>query len=162
MSDFLNPDAVTGEQNALDTSMDMNNMTLDLESVDETKTGFEALPAGVYDCIVENTEFGPSNNGNPMITWTFKVVDEQYKNRLLFWHTVLNTDIGIANLKKALLRICPDVPLNGFNPAKFCDEGLAVGLPCRVKVNVRPYKGEKRNNVREILPAEQADAFLNG
>ena len=155
--EFLNPDAVTGEIGG-----DLDNFTLDLEGVDENSGGFEALPAGIYDCIVEETEFGASSKGNPMITWKFKVIDEAYKNRLFFYHTVLNTEIGIANLKKTLVRVCPDVSLTGFNPASFCANGEALGLPCRVKVNIRPYNGEKRNNVKEVLAPEAGDAFIDG
>lgn len=137
------------------------NLVLDLNTVDESKTGFEALPAGVYNAVVDEAEFGYSNNsGNPMITWKFKVTDEPYNNRLLFYHTVLNTDIGLANLKKTLVRVCPEVDMGSFNPKTFCEEAIAVGLPCRVKIKIDMYKGEKKNKVQEVLAADAAGSFL--
>lgn len=143
-------------------SSDVDNLVLNLDSVDENSGGFEALPPGVYNCIVENVEYGNSKkSNNPMITWTFKVVDEQYENRLLFYHTVLTQDIGVANLKKTLIRVCPDVDMSQFKPRDFADNGDALGLPCRVKVKIKPYNGEKRNSVTEVLaPAAAEGSFL--
>lgn len=150
-----------GFMDGMEYNAENENLVLDLNSVDEGKTGFEALPAGVYNAIVDQAEFGYSNNsGNPMITWKFKVTDEPYNNRLLFYHTVLSTDLGKAALKKLLIRVCPEVDLGSFNPKIFCDEGTAIGLPCRVKVKIDLYKGEKKNKVRDVLAAEAAGSFL--
>lgn len=164
--DFLDPD----EQAALEgTNEDMGeSMVMDLEDVDESMPAFEALPPATYPCIVENTEFQKSKNGNPMIVWTFKVTDPQYDGRLLFNHTVLNNEVGKSRLKQILVRVVPDLDLKNFNPVQFCEEGSALGLPCRVKVKIRPYrnpdtgKTEKRNNVTDVLPpADDAGAFLD-
>ena len=139
-----------------------DNMVLDLNGVDEKAGGFEALPVGVYNAMVDEAEFGYSNNsGNPMITWKFKVTDEPYNNRLLFYHTVLSTDMGKAALKKLLMRVCPEVDLGTFNPKTFCNNGEAIGLPCQVKIKIELYKGEKKNKVQDVLSPEVAGSFLN-
>lgn len=156
--DFLNPD----EQVTFAGGADDDNLVLNLDGVSEEMPVLEALPPGVYDCIVENTEFGPSSKGNPMITWVFKVVDPQYDGRLLFNHTVLNNTAGLSRLKRILVRVVPDLSLSGFNPRQFCDEGTALGYPCRVKVRIRPYQGQRRNDVVDVLaPAQDAGAFLD-
>jgi len=155
--DFLNPD----ESMNLQTS-EGDNLVLNLEDVDESAPSFEALPPGVYDCVVENTDFGPSQRSNrPMITWVFKVVDPQYEGRLLFNHTVIDDTRGQQRLKQILTRVLPDIDLKQFNPTRFCDEGTAIGYPCRVKVNVRPYQGQKRNNVQDVLPPAEGGNFLD-
>lgn len=154
---FLDPDAQEKNQ-----SDDGDNMVLDLDDVNEDGPGFEALPPGIYNCIIENTEYTMSSNNNPMITWVFKVVDAEGEGRLLFNHTVLNNEVGISRLKRTLTRVVPDVDLKAFNPKQFCDEGVAIGLPCRVKVTIRPYQGEKRNNVTDVLqPADEDGGFLD-
>jgi len=168
-TDFLDPDeqAVLGSSN-LDGGGDGDNLVLNLDEVSEDAPTFEALPPGIYDCIVENTELGYSSNNNPMITWVFKVIHPQYDGRLLFNHTVLNNKVGQSRLKQSLVRIVPDVNLAEFSPRNFCDEGIALGLPCRVKVRIRPYrnqatgKTERRNNVVDVLsPAEETGSFLD-
>ena len=156
--DFLNPD----EDVQFDGSADgMENMVLNLEEVDEDGPAFEALPPGIYNCVVENTEFAPSKKNNPMITWVFKVVDPEFENRLLFNHTVLNHERGRQRLKQILMRVVPEVNMAEFNPQKFCDEGVAIGYPCRVKVRIRPYQGEKRNDVTDVLAPVEGSSFLD-
>jgi len=155
--DFLNPDEnldLTADDNTQD------NLVLNLEDAKETT--FEALPPGVYNCVIENVEFGNSSNGNPMLTWVFKVTDPLYEGRFLYNHTTLNNDVGLGRLKKLLTRVLPDIDISEFKPRQFCDEGSALGSPCRVKVRVRMYQGEKRNNVQDVLPPQESgSSFLD-
>lgn len=138
-----------------------DNMVLDLGSVSEEMPGFEAVPPGVYSAIVENTDFTISqNSGNPMISWQFRIIDAQFDNRLMFYHTVLNKESGLSRLKRLMLRVCPDYDLSQFKPKDFCDSGFALGRPCRVKVRIRPYQGKRVNDVTDILgPAD--DGFMS-
>lgn len=155
--DFLNPD----DNIDLTAGADEESMVLNLDEVNENPE-FEVLAPGVYDCVIENTEFGKSSNGNPMITWIFKVTDPQYAGRLLYNHTTLNNEVGLGRLKKILARVLPHVSLAEFRPREFCDSGDALGYPCRVKVRIRPYEGKKRNNVQDVLaPADTGAGFLD-
>ena len=159
--DFLNPDSQTGGMSGSDDyDSDLDNMVLNLEDVDEEGPGFEPLRPGIYDAVVENTEFGPSSNNNPMITWVFKVTDPEYEGRLLFFHTTLNNDFGVSRLKRILVRVLPEIDMAEFSPRQFCDRGEAIGYPCRVRVNIRPYQGQKRNNVTDVLPPSEG-SFLD-
>lgn len=138
------------------------NLVLNLDAVDEKNTGFECMPKGEYECIVDDCEFGQSQRtGSPMITWKFKVVDEEYQNRVLFFHNVLNKQFGIAMLKKTLIALGVDVDLANFNPQTFADEGEAIGLPIRVKVGIQKYQGEKRNAVKDVLPSQEGGSFMD-
>lgn len=135
---------------------DADNLVLDLTDVDENK-GFELMPKGEYDAIVDNIEYGYSNSsGNAMLTWTFKVAGGDFDNRKLFWYTVLSTDMGKAQLKKALLRICPNIDMSKFNPKVFAETGEPIGLPCKLKVGIqkaKPGSGySDKNSVQDILP----------
>ena len=157
MTDKLNPDDNINLNEGED--QEAENMVLNLDDVDEDKPAFEPLPAGAYNCVVENAEYGVSQRSqNPMITWVFKVVDPQYENRLLFYHTVLNSQQGLARLKRLLTRVVPDIDMSSFNPKKFCEEGEALGFPCQVKVRIRTYRGERRNDVTDVLPPSEGGA----
>lgn len=152
--DFIN--SGNGAEN-----MDGDNLVLDLSSVDESKTGFEAMPKGDYECIVDDCEFGTSQkSGNPMLTWKFKVVEGDFANRVLFFHNVLNKQFGLALLKKALIAIGSEADLAGFNPQKFADEGDAIGLPIRVTVGIQKYQDEKRNNVKDVSASQESGDFM--
>lgn len=138
---------------------DEDGLVLDLDSVDETMPAFVALPAGIYDAVVENVEYGKSKNENPMLTWTFTLTDPEYKNRKMFYHNTLNKEAGIAGLKRTLIRVLPEHGFSNFSPRAFADEGVAIGAECRLKLNIRPYNGEKRNNVVDVL-APATGGFL--
>lgn len=138
------------------------NLVLDLEGTSDELPKFEPIPPGVYDAIVENVEFGPSqNSGNPMLTWQFRITQSPYENRTLFFWTVLNKEFGIRMLKRILTRIAPDISLSNFSPKAFAESGAVLGLPCRLKITTRTYQGERRNNIKDILPPQSADSFFD-
>lgn len=140
---------------------DADNLVLNLADVEEKSAGFEALPAGIYEAVIEGTEFKTSANGNPMIAWQFTITEAPYTNRRIFTHTVLNNPTGVSILKKILVRVLPDQDLTGFKPASFCDNGVAIGMPCRLKLKIKVYKGERRNEVSEVLAATSGGSFLD-
>ena len=148
----LDPDEELGLIGGGAAEEDDESMVLNLADVDESLPKYEALPAGTYDAQVQDVVYERSKNNNPMLTWVLRVTTPEYEGRLLFTHFVLNSEAGKSRLKRALLAVCPDVDMTTFNPKKFADEGVALERPCRVKVRVRPYQGERRNQVTEILP----------
>jgi len=151
-ADFgLDPDNTTYDLGA---GGDSDGMVLDLDGVDDTQPEFEALPPGIYPVIVEDVTFGDSAKGNPMLTFQFKCIDPNYENRMFFYHTVLNMPRGIASLKRLLVRVAPDVPMSQFSPKKFAEEGMVLGFAARVKLRIKPYQGQKRNEVTDVLAPE--------
>jgi len=149
-------------------SQDEGGMVFNLNNVEEKEMSFELLPKGTYNAVVDTFNFGDSKKGNPMITVCYTITDAEYENRKLFDWMVLKGDgaeFGLTKLKKFLVRVCPDVDLSNFNPQAFSDEGHAIGRECRVMVKIQTqkageYKGEKRNNVADILSPENNGAFL--
>jgi hypothetical protein len=140
-----------------------DNLVLNLDDVSTDQPDFAPLPAGVYNAIVENTEFQTSKNGNPMISWTFRIIDPQYDGRFLFSHMVLNKEAGVRRLKRTLIRLGVETDLTQFNPVRFTEDGDAVSLPCRVRVRIRVWDGRRVNDVTDVLaPAEDAGSFLPG
>lgn len=146
-------------------------MTFDLSGVDENKAGgFEVLPKGQYDAIVNELEFGESKAGAPMITVCFVIDGGEYDGRMIYDYFVLGgsnekaVEFGLAKLKKFLVRVCPQTDLSAFNPVAFANAGTAVGLSCVLELGIQTqrkgdYKGEKRNTVKDIL-ASEATSFM--
>jgi len=159
MADGLNPDESI--QDVFNEDADEESMVMDLTDTSEEMPDREPVPAGVYDCIVENTEFGPSSSGNPMISWTFRITEPEYEGRFLFYHTVLNKQSGLTRLKRLLVRVVPDLDLANFDPKSFCEEGTGLGLPCRVKTRVKPYQGQPSNDVTDVLAPSDDNNFLD-
>lgn len=131
---------------------DEGRMKVNLSGVEE-QGGFEAMPRGNYPVVVDNVEFGHSqSSGNPMWTWTLEVSEGEYQGRKLFYHTVF-TDKAIGRVKKALRAVgAVNLLEDDFDPEEVADNGDLAGLSCLAKVAVSTYEGEKRNNVKDLLP----------
>ena len=138
-------------------AQDDDSLVFNLEGVSESGT-FEIIPPGTYDAVIDNAEFGHSQrSNNPMITWIFTVPYND-RDRRVYFHTPL-VEGSLPRLKRLLVRVDPSYPLAQFNakqsPMDF------IGKACRVKLGVRMYEGQQRNEVRDILPpAEGATEFL--
>jgi hypothetical protein len=137
------------------------NLVLDLNGVDEKAGGFEAMPKGEYEAIVDECECGTSKAGAPMLTWKFKLIEEPYAKRVLFYYNVLNQTFGVAALKKTLIALGVEVDWSNFNPQEFADQGEAIGMPIRLKVGIQKYEGEKRNTVKDVMAStEGSNSFM--
>jgi hypothetical protein len=145
------------------------------EEVDLSQTGtggFELIPRGIYNAIVDEVEYTTSSKGNKMWSWVFEIQDEPYDRRKLFFHTTFNEG-GLPRVKQALMKLGRADLANGrFNPKQVAEEGILVGLPVRLRVGSRVWKesaggdGEMRNDVRGLLSAtDTADgagtSFIN-
>lgn len=147
---------------------DENALVFNLTDVEEDKK-FELIPKGTYAAIVDSFDFGESSNGNPMITVIYSLIDPEFENRKIYDFMVLGgdgKDFGLAKLKKFLVRICPEIDFVSFNPAQFAESGTALGRECRVTLSIQTqkkgdYKGEKRNQVKDILAPDNAGSFLS-
>lgn len=170
MSDFLNngADFNLGGNAGVTATADNGGFVFDLTGVEENAGGFEVLPKGKYDAVVDELEFGESKAGNPMITVKYAITTPEYENRIIFDYWVLGggkaAEFGLAKLKKFLVRVCPDVDLSAFNPQSFADQGTAVGRLCTLSLGIQTqksgeYKGEKRNTVKDV-EAQAVGAFL--
>lgn len=144
-------------------------MVFNLNDVSDN-VAFEVLPKGTYDAVVEELEYTQSqSSGAPMIHATFSIVGGEYEGRKIHDYYTLTgkgAEFSLPRLKQLLLRVCPEVDIGTFNPQEFADSGVAINRMCQLKLNVQTqkkgeYKGEKRNSVREILPAaDSASSFL--
>lgn len=157
--DLLDPDVPPSGGSVVDDDLDEESLTLDLDEVDEEAATFKPLPAGTYECFIEQMEVKKSSNGNPMASARYKVAEGEYENRLLFDNFVLNNEFGQARLKKMLMQL-GFWSEGKFNIKQFVESGEAVGTPLRVQVRVKFDKNYgKQNQIVEITPSAQDDPF---
>lgn len=144
-------------------------MVFDLGGVEEN-TSFEVIPRGTYNAVIEEMEFTESqSSGAPMLKAVYSITDGEFAERKVFDYYVLTGEgakYSLPKLKQLVSRVCPEVDLGSFNPAKFAEDGVAINRQCQIKLAVSTqkkgeYKGEKRNNIREIMSAADVqNSFL--
>ena len=140
---------------------------IDFTDVNERAAGaFPVIPAGTYPATVESCVYTISKSAarNPMWAWVFNVfIEETGKIRKQRYYTILTRE-KIAQVKKDIMRVAPDLDLAGVNLKEAPAE--MVGRECRLKIGIQTpssgdYAGIAQNNVREILVAEDNAAGLN-
>ncbi len=148
--------AKKGAAEAVDFS-EGDSLMVDLNAVEDVT--FEALPKGIYPCVIAECEFSYSQSkGNPMWTLTMEVSDGEYTGRKLFSHLVF-LGAGLPITKRQLSRIAPELFDAPFNPEDQETIDSMVGKNISVKTAPRKYEGQMRDNVRDLFPAEEGDGF---
>ena len=152
-------------------STDTEGMVFNLNEVEEQASSFEVLPKGTYNAIVEEFEFTTSqSSGSPMIKCVYSIIDGEYADRKIFDYYVLTGEgakYALPRLKQLITRVVPEEDSTSFNPVKFAESGIIINRQCRITLGIQTqkkgeYKGEKRNNVREILAANSMETSFLG
>lgn len=159
------------EEAGVTASADTEGMVFNLNEVEEQSSSFEVLPKGTYNAIVEEFEFTTSqSSGSPMIKCVYSIIDGEYADRKIFDYYVLTGEgakYALPRLKQLITRVVPEEDSTSFNPVKFAESGVIINRQCRITLGIQTqkkgeYKGEKRNNVREILAANSMETSFLG
>jgi len=127
-----------------------DSLMVDFNSVEDVS--FEALPRGMYPCVISDCEFTYSqSSGNPMWTLQMELTDGEYAGRKLYSHMVF-AGKGLPITKRQLTRIAPELLEGPFNPEDSEVIASMLGREVKAKVSVRKYEGEDRNNVQDLFP----------
>lgn len=120
----------------------------------EPQGSFEPIPAGWYTCMVTDSEFKPTKNGNgEYLQLRLDVIEGEHENRVLFDRLNLNnpnqTAVEIA--QRQLSAICRAVGV--MTPQDSAD---LHDKPMKVKVGIRPAGNgyEASNEVKAYEAAE--------
>lgn len=165
----LGPDtgSMAAAPSGVSAEVDVAGLTFDLNECEETS--FEVLPKGTYDAIVEEFELTTSqSSGNPMIKLVFNITTGEFADRKIYDFIMLageGAKYSMPRLKQLILRACPDINAATFNAATVSESGTMINRQCRITLGIQTqkkgeYKGEKRNNVKEILAANSGSSFL--
>jgi hypothetical protein len=152
-------EAATEEQDLSGSAVGM----IDLSGVPDEQD-FPVIPRGIYPAVVDDLTYGLSQaSGNPMWTWKFELTEaagvdgngKSLAGRKLFFHTPFVENM-LPRVKKVLSRIAPELLQGPFNAEEVANSGAMIGKECRVRVDIKPYEGKPRNNVRDVLPMDSA------
>jgi len=157
MAEANKQNQVTEEQFQSAVFEEGGNLVVDLTGIQEAK--FEAIPKGIYDGEIDSCEFGMSNNsGAPMFTLQIAVTNnEAYNGRKLFTYLSFSQK-ALPFTKATIGRIAPELLTAKFNPQAVADQGLLLGKPVRMRVQVEEYQGEPRSKISQLLaPAGAGD-----
>lgn len=77
-------------------NQEMDKDLIQQEINEASANSFEDVPVGKYEVAVTRLEVKPTKNGDKvMLSCTFKVLDGQYKGRLIFFNQVIMTGFQI-------------------------------------------------------------------
>jgi len=121
-------------------------------------TGFDAIPAGKYKVVIEDTEEKQTKKGDgSYLQITFVVLDGEHAGRKLWARLNLNNpnDQAVGIARAELSAICRAV-----NVLQLKDTTQLHDLPLVVRVTAKPDResGEMRNEIRGYEPAGSATA----
>lgn len=134
-----------------------DSLTVDFNDIEETT--FEAIPQGLYSCIIADCSFSYSSSaGNPMWTLILEVRDGEFAGRKLYSHLVF-AGKGLGFTKRILSRIAPEILESPFDSD---DEEVMIQMiskEVKAKVTVGTYQGSPSNSVRDLF-ADEGGGFM--
>lgn len=116
--------------------------------------GFDPIPASIYDVIVDEASATQSSNGKDMIKATFKVEGGPHDTRKIFNQFVISPDSpnGLAFFFRHMAVLGLKEDFFATNPTTEAVAAAIVGKRCRVKVSIRQWNEQDRNQVDSVLP----------
>jgi hypothetical protein len=137
-------------------------LLVDLSGTTED-TRYPVIPRGIYDAELLEMEYGRSQrSNNPMWTTIWELTSDKLANKdgqqPRVWLHLTFSDGGLPRVKRALARMKCDDDFNKtllegkFDPQRVADEGRMIGARARLRIDVRRYEGQNRNQVRDVLP----------
>jgi hypothetical protein len=122
-------------------TVDLSHLEGEFESADESKArNFDTLPDGKYFVEVEAAEVKTSKAGQPMLSWTLRVLQGRYDNRMLWRNNMLETKQNLGWLKKDL-KIC------GVELAKLNDLNTRASELVGLCLEITQKTSDKYSNV---------------
>jgi len=127
--------------------------------------GFEPLPEGEYEVVVETVEVRESGSSdNDYLSWELKVLDDEFEGRRLWMITSLGPK-ALWKLKDTLIALGviegdDEIELEWEDGVEITrQEGPRVtypeveGLACVAVVTNQVYEGRERNRVDDVRPS---------
>lgn len=113
----------------IDSNIDIAAMNAQIQAAQQQNGGqqqFEKIPAGQYTVMLRTLELGTSRTGKPMIKGSFRILDGQYKNRILYVNRVIygtrNDGLALSGGLAWLRSLCA-YDGTGYVPIEFMGFG---------------------------------------
>lgn len=117
--------------------------------------GFSALPPGEYDCVVDSANVKQVSDGaKSAIAAQFKVENGPYQGQSCFNQFTLSPENpnALAFFFRHMGAMGLDKDYFAANPQLERVASDLVGRRCRVRVSIRQWQGQDRNQVDAVLP----------
>ena len=76
-------------------SIDLQGLKNDIESASQNTGNYVEIPVGNYEVKITKAEVKATKNGDPMATIWFKILEGDYKDKLIFMNQVINQGFQI-------------------------------------------------------------------
>ena len=121
--------------------------TIDRNDLPVNDGGFEPLPAGTYDIVIDGVELKTTKDGTGQyLNLKMKVISESYTNRIIF--SMVNIRNKSAEAERIGLQQLGTI-LDACNLPKLSDTDQLIGNTLTVKIDIRQQEGfEPSNNVK--------------
>jgi hypothetical protein len=128
------------------------------------EAGFDPVPAGLYDVVVDTAESKTASTGKQMIACRFKITSGPYEGKSVFNNFVISSDNP-----NALAFFFRHMTALGLGEAYFASspplERVAADLAgrrCRIQVSIRNQQDQPaRNQVDTVLPPAGGPATVS-
>lgn len=142
-----------------DKQFDLEGLKNDVAEAQENGGGnFEELPLGKYEVAITKLELTESKKGDPMVVVWFKVVDGDYKNRLIFMNQVITQGFQIHIVNEFLRSLETDVEIEFESYSQFNDLLLdvfeAIEGKSEFALEYGERKGFKTFKITEVYDVE--------
>jgi len=117
-----------------------------------TATGFELIPPGRYNVIIQDSELKQTNKGDgEYLKLTFKVIEGDYINRLIWCNLNINNpnSKAVEIAQRDLAAICSAIEITDFE-----DTVELHGIPLSGQVKIREGKDgyDPQNTISNFKP----------
>lgn len=136
----------------------------------EVESGFEPLPEGEYEAVIERIEVRESKSSdNDYLNWEFRVTEDDYEDRRVWGLRSLSpkalgflkdwlVDLGVIEEDDEVeLEWADDVDITPTEGPLLTSPELH-GMACTIVVTNEVYEGRERNRVNTIRASEAAAA----
>jgi|DEB0MinimDraft_10_1074344.scaffolds.fasta_scaffold00044_48 hypothetical protein len=142
---------------------------IDLTGSDDIETGYDVIPEGEYNALVEKLEWKDNyEKTHKVLSYQVRITGPTYKNRVLFAQYDLNTKDEALRLK-AINRVkrmaaAFSIPTNDNK----LDEASFVNKQCNIQVSTYKTKeGVEKNSIYyfkpyKLIEAKKKEGYLGG
>lgn len=130
-----------------------DSSTIDWNTVEDTT--FELIPKGQYNCTIYEAEYELSQqSGQPMWSLGLEVAGGDHDGHKL--RSFLSfSEKALPMTKGNIGRIAPQMlEMDDFNPANEELLSTLIDQTVVAEVSINRYQGERRNNVRRLMAAD--------
>lgn len=116
--------------------------------------GFNVLPASEYDVYIESAEYKPTSNDKASYVVRFKVESGPHEGQSIFNNFVVSPENSNALGFFFRHMEAMGLPRSFFasEPSHEAITSALVKRRCRVKVSIREYNGQDKNQVDRVMP----------